>query len=134
MRIREESRSGLEIVLVDIWEGTEPRPEVERFCEMWGIKGPILLDPDLELAGALGVRGVPTNVVVDSDGTIRAFGAARLEELEQAIDELYGREMRCHEVAALGLGPRMPTIARRHRRMEANDGRRSRAAPRVYSR
>ena len=33
-------------MLVDIWEGTEPRPEVDRFCEMWGIKGPILLDPD----------------------------------------------------------------------------------------
>ena len=58
-------------MLVDIWEGTEPRPEVERFCEMWGIKGPILLDPGAELAGTLGVRGVPTNVAVDSDGTIR---------------------------------------------------------------
>jgi hypothetical protein len=58
---------------------------------MWGIKGPILLDPGAELAGALGVRGVPTNVVVDSDGTVRAFGAARLDELEQAIDNLYGR-------------------------------------------
>jgi hypothetical protein len=91
VRVREESRSGLEIVLVDIWEGTEPRPEVERFCEMWGIKGPILLDPELKLAGALGVRGVPTNVVVDSDGTVRTVGAARLEELERAIDDLYGR-------------------------------------------
>ena len=91
MRVREAARSGLEIILVDIWEGTEPRPEVERFCEMWGIKGPILLDPSAELAGALDVRGVPTNVVVDSDGTIRAFGAARLDELEQAIDNLYGR-------------------------------------------
>ena len=89
--MREEARSGFEVVLVDIWEGTEPRPEVERFVEMWGIKGPILLDPGLELAGALGVRGVPTNVVVDSDGTVRAFGAARLDELEQAIDKLYGR-------------------------------------------
>jgi hypothetical protein len=79
------------VVLVDIWEGTEPRPEVERFCEMWGIKGPMLLDPNLELAGELGVRGVPTNVVVDSDGTVSAFGAARLEELEQAIDQLYRR-------------------------------------------
>ena len=78
-------------MLVDIWEGTEPRPEVERFCEMWGIKGPILLDPAGELATTLGVRGVPTNVVVDSDGTIQAFGAARLDELEQAIDDLYGR-------------------------------------------
>ena len=76
---------------MDIWEGTEPRPEVERFCEMWGIKGPILLDPAAELATTLGVRGVPTNVVVDSDGTIRAFGAARLDELEQAIDGLYDR-------------------------------------------
>ena len=37
------------------------------------------------------MRGVPTNVVVDSDGTIREFGAARLDELEQAIDELYRR-------------------------------------------
>jgi hypothetical protein len=79
------------VVLVDIWEGTEPRPEVERFCEMWGIKGPMLLDPNLELAGELGVRGVPTNVVVDSDGTVSAFGAARLEELEQAIDQLCRR-------------------------------------------
>jgi hypothetical protein len=91
VRVREGARSGLEVVLVDIWEGTEPRPEVERFCEMWGIKGPILLDPKAELAEELGVRGVPTNVVVDSDGTVRAFGAARLEELEQAIDELYSR-------------------------------------------
>ena len=54
-------------MLVDIWEGTEPRPEVERFCEMWGIKGPILLDPGGELATTLGVRGVPTNVVVDGE-------------------------------------------------------------------
>jgi hypothetical protein len=75
-------------VLVNIWEGTEPRPEVERFCDMWGIKGPILLDPNCELATTLGVRGVPTNVVVDSDGTIQAFGAARLEELEAAIATL----------------------------------------------
>jgi hypothetical protein len=91
VRVRERARSGLEIVLIDIWEGTEPRPEVERFCEMWGIKGPILLDPGGELADTLGVRGVPTNVAVDSDGTIRAFGAARLEELEQAIDDLCDR-------------------------------------------
>lgn len=76
------------MVLVDIWEGTEPRPEVERFCEMWGIKGPILLDPGGELARTLDIRGVPTNVVVDSGGTIRAFGAARLEELEAAIEAL----------------------------------------------
>jgi peroxiredoxin len=78
-------------VLVDIWEGTEPRPEVERFCEMWGIKGPLLLDPDETLARELDVRGVPTNVVVDSDGIVREFGAARLDELERAIESLHTR-------------------------------------------
>ena len=75
-------------MLVDIWEGTSPRPEVERFCEMWGIKGPILLDPDETLARELGVRGVPTNVVVDSGGIVREFGAARLDELQRAIAAL----------------------------------------------
>ncbi len=76
---------------MDIWEGTDPRPEVARFCEMWGIKGPILLDETGEYAKLLGVRGVPTNVVVDSDGTVRAFGIARLDELERAIDDVVGR-------------------------------------------
>jgi hypothetical protein len=75
-------------VLVDIWEGTAPRPEVDRFREMWGIKGPILLDPDETLARELGVRGVPTNVIVDSGGIVREFGAARLDELERAIAAL----------------------------------------------
>jgi hypothetical protein len=78
-------------VLVDIWEGTDPRPEVARFCEMWGIKGPILLDPDETLARELGVRGVPTNVVVDWDGIVCEFGAARLDELERAIELLHSR-------------------------------------------
>ena len=75
-------------MLVDIWEGTEPRPEVERFCDMWGIKGPILLDPAGELAATLGVRGVPTNVVVDSDGTIRAFvqASADLRDVSAAME------------------------------------------------
>ena len=78
-------------MLVDIWEGTPPRPEVDRFCEMWGIKGPILLDPDETLARELGVRGVPTNVVVDSGGIVREFGAARLDEIERAIASLHTR-------------------------------------------
>ncbi len=58
---------------------------------MWGIKGPILLDPDETLSRELGIRGVPTNVVVDSDGIVREFGAARLDELEQAIESLHTR-------------------------------------------
>jgi len=91
VRVREEARSGLEIVLVDIWEGTEPRPEVERFCEMWGVGSTILLDDTAEYAAALGIRGVPTNVLVDADGTIVDVGLVRLDELDAAIDRLVGR-------------------------------------------
>jgi hypothetical protein len=76
------------VILIDIWEGTDPRPEVERFCEMWGIKGPILLDESADYARELGVRGVPTNVLVDENGIIRGFGLVRLDELEAAVAEL----------------------------------------------
>ena len=88
MRRREESRSGLDVVLIDIWEGTDPRPEVERFCELWGINGPILVDESAEYARSLGVRGVPTNILVDGDGVVRGFGLVRLDELEAAVAEL----------------------------------------------
>lgn len=79
------------MILVDIWEGTDPRPEVERFCDLWGIKGPILLDETGEYARLLGVRGVPTNVLVDSDGTVQGFGLVRLDELDAAVEKLLGR-------------------------------------------
>ena len=79
------------MILIDIWEGTDPRPDVDRFCEMWGVDSTILLDETAEYASALGIRGVPTNVLVDADGTIVDVGLVRLDELEAAIDRLVGR-------------------------------------------
>jgi len=58
---------------------------------MWGLEGTVLLDETGEYARALGVRGVPTNLVVDADGTVRAFGVSRLNELHRAIDEMLQR-------------------------------------------
>jgi predicted DsbA family dithiol-disulfide isomerase len=58
---------------------------------MWGLKGTILLDETGDYARALGVRGVPTNVLVDTDGTVRAFGVARPDELERVIDQMLRR-------------------------------------------
>lgn len=78
------------MILIDIWEGTDPRPEVERFCELWGIDGTILLDETAEYARALGVRGVPTNILVDSDGIVRDVGLVRLDELDAAVERLLG--------------------------------------------
>jgi hypothetical protein len=79
------------VILIDIWEGTNPKPDVDRFCEMWGVDSTILLDETAEYAAALGIRGVPTNVLVDADGTIVDVGLVRLDELDAAIDRLVGR-------------------------------------------
>jgi hypothetical protein len=76
------------VILIDVYEGTDPKPEVERFCEMWGVKGTILLDETAEYARSLGVRGVPTNILVDADGTIVGFGLVELGELYAAVDAL----------------------------------------------
>ena len=67
------------------------RESLEESVRVLFVYYSMLWKPLARFASKLGVRGVPTNVVVDSDGTVRAFGAARLDELEQAIDELYGR-------------------------------------------
>ena len=61
---------------------------MDRFCEMWGLKGTVLLDETGEYARALGVRGVPTNLVVDAGGIVRAFGVSRLDELDRAIEQM----------------------------------------------
>jgi hypothetical protein len=77
--------------LIDIWEGIDARREAERFRDVWGIEGTILLDDTGEYARLLDIRGVPTNVLVDSDGTVRDVGLVRLDELEAGIDRLVGR-------------------------------------------
>ena len=76
--------------MIDVYEGTDPRPEVERFCEMWDIRGTILLDETAEYVRSLGVRGVPTNILVDSDGTVAEVGLVDVDELHAAVDRLLG--------------------------------------------
>ena len=75
-------------MLVSVWEGSEARPEVERFREMWGIDATILLDESGDYARQLGIRGVPTNVLVDADGTVVDVGLVRIDELEAAVARL----------------------------------------------
>jgi hypothetical protein len=55
---------------------------------MWGIEGTILLDESGEYTKQLGIRGVPTNVLVDADGIVRGVGLVRLDDLHAAVDEL----------------------------------------------
>jgi hypothetical protein len=83
-------RSGLEIVSVNVWEGTGACAEARGFCELWGVDGTVLVDERGEFADRLGIRGVPANVFVDSDGTVTAVGAATPAELVAATRHLLG--------------------------------------------
>jgi hypothetical protein len=87
---RRTARSGLDIVAVDVWEGGNAAEEAGDFCDIWDVTGTVLLDEDGEYARALGVRGVPTNVFVDADGTVTAVGAVRPEELYAETRRLLG--------------------------------------------
>ena len=76
------------MILINLWEGDDPRRRAQDYCERWGVDGTVLLDEDGAYAGLLGVRGVPTNVVVDSGGTVRAFGAGNPDELHASVEQL----------------------------------------------
>jgi hypothetical protein len=87
---RRTGRSGLEIVSVNVWEGTGAFAEARGFCDLWGLHGTVLVDEQGELADRLGIRGVPANVFVDADGTVTAVGAATPAELVSATRRLLG--------------------------------------------
>jgi|GEM_PF-2946666 len=76
--------------MVDVWEGVGAFTEARTFCKLWGVDGTVLVDEHGELVDRLGVRGVPTNILVDTDGTITCVGASTPRELERAVQELLG--------------------------------------------
>lgn len=78
---RRAGRSGLDIILIAVWEGAPAEAEVRSYCELWGIEATVLLNPTATYARQLGVRGVPTNVFVDGDGVVRHVGASTADEL-----------------------------------------------------
>lgn len=88
---RRTGRFGLEVILINVWEGGDARAEAQRFADLWGVDGAVLLDETGSYARELGVRGVPTNVLVDADGVVRAVGATNPDELEAAVERLLGR-------------------------------------------
>jgi hypothetical protein len=78
---RRAGRFGLDVLLVNIWEGVGATEEAANYCQRWGIEATVLLDESAGYARALGIRGVPTNVFVDGSGVVRAVGATTSEEL-----------------------------------------------------
>ena len=75
--------------MINLWEGVDAPREAGQYCDIWGIpRDKVLLDESAEYARALGIPGVPTNVLVDADGMVRAVGASTRRELYAAVDEL----------------------------------------------
>ena len=76
------------MILIDVWEGADARRRAQEYCDLWGIEGTVLVDETGTYAQSLGIRGVPTNVVVDAAGTVRAIGAGNPDELYAAVEAL----------------------------------------------
>jgi hypothetical protein len=76
------------VILIDVWEGSEPRRRAQDYCELWGIEGTVLLDEAGNYAESLGIRGVPTNVLVDAAGVVRTIGAGNPDDLDAAVEAL----------------------------------------------
>ena len=85
--------------MVDVWEGVGAFGEARTFCKLWGVEGAVLVDEHGELVDQLGIRGVPTNILVDADGTITCVGASTPRELEAAVRELLGPGVPLEEAA-----------------------------------
>ena len=73
-----------------MWECANAFAEARGFCQLWRVDGTVLVDERGELPHRLGLRGVPTNVFVDADGTVTAVGAVTPGELVTATRELLG--------------------------------------------
>ena len=88
---RRAGRFGLEIILVNVWESVDSFTEAARFADLYQVDGPVLVDESGAFAALLGIRGVPTNVFVDADGTVREVGASTPAQLHAAVTDLLGR-------------------------------------------
>jgi Thioredoxin-like domain len=85
---RRTARSGLDIIMINIWENVDPVAEARHFASIWGLDGTVLVDETGEYAARLGIRGVPTNVVVDGRGLVRTVGATTPQELNEVVSSL----------------------------------------------
>jgi peroxiredoxin len=83
----EMADDGLAVLAVDIME---PRDLVAEFAAEAGMEFPVLLDAEARVADRYYVRGVPTNVFIDREGTVVRVvpGAPEKEDLRSYLAEL----------------------------------------------
>jgi peroxiredoxin len=96
-RAHEALRNRDVVVLTISIDGTGERA-VKPFLAAHGYTIPALVDPRMDVARALGVRAVPTTIVVNRAGMIVARGTGPFEvdkpEFIQYVESLLGRPRR----------------------------------------
>lgn len=82
---------GNRIAVVGVNVG-ETDAKARAFAGPKGIHYPLVLDPELDVAGAYQVRAMPTSLIIDADGVVRVvhYGVLTPAELEAALAPLLG--------------------------------------------
>ncbi len=86
------ARSGLDVIMINVWENAAPQVEAADFAAVWDIGATVLLDTTGGYAARLGIRGVPTNVLVDDHGIVRMVGGTTPAELDAAVRNLLAED------------------------------------------
>jgi peroxiredoxin len=98
---QEYQEEGVRVLAVALGNDQE---EVDEFVETYGVKYPILADPDMVTARLYGIREVPTVYLIDGFGTVRYRGFPdRHGELEDELDYVFDGhdgELEAADVAA----------------------------------
>jgi len=80
---------------VAVWASENPFEEAMEFIQKHGLTYPVVVDPDrsgVNSAELYKVTGVPTNVIVDTDGIVRCYQVGFVEKwLRKVLDEVLKR-------------------------------------------
>ena len=79
-----EKYPGLQILAVNV---QEPAERVRAFAEKEGIRYPVVLDPEAEVAAQYGLVGVPASILIARGGRILYYGFALPGHVDQLIRE-----------------------------------------------
>lgn len=94
VKVYEEYKDkGVEFVSVDTGERGDANAKVAEFVKKYGVQWPILMDgPETGAAGKYQVRGIPTNLLIDKDGTIKFYQVGGVSEtvLKRQLDRALG--------------------------------------------
>ncbi|MFA5160703.1 MAG: TlpA disulfide reductase family protein [Elusimicrobiales bacterium] len=76
---------GLSVIAVSI---ADPAADVAEYGSRNGLKYPLALDGDGAVARLYGVRGTPTSILVDKDGTIRKTWVGYSPAMDSELDTI----------------------------------------------